>query len=96
MLFRSCMGMGLPVLHGVAGESAEIVEREGVGRIFEPENVDQLVQALMLMRDDAAARAAFQRNGPEAARRYDRQNLALEMLRAVEQVAWQTAATGRR
>ena len=56
-----CMGMGLPVLHGVAGESAEIVEREGVGRVFEPENVDQLVQALMLMRDDAAARAALDR-----------------------------------
>jgi hypothetical protein len=33
-----CMGMGLPVLHGVAGESADIVERERVGLVFEPEN----------------------------------------------------------
>ena len=28
-----CMGMGIPVLHGVAGESAEIVEREGCGQV---------------------------------------------------------------
>jgi glycosyltransferase involved in cell wall biosynthesis len=33
-----CMGMGIPVLHGVGGESAGIVEREGVGVVFEPEN----------------------------------------------------------
>ncbi|HRR41618.1 MAG TPA: glycosyltransferase family 4 protein, partial [Syntrophales bacterium] len=34
-----CMGMGIPVLHGVAGESAEIVEKEGVGLTFTPEDV---------------------------------------------------------
>ena len=33
-----CVGMGIPVLLGVAGESAEIVEREGVGLLFEPED----------------------------------------------------------
>ncbi|MCB1815367.1 MAG: glycosyltransferase family 4 protein, partial [Candidatus Competibacteraceae bacterium] len=31
-----CMGMGIPVLHGVAGESAEIVQREDCGQVFEP------------------------------------------------------------
>jgi hypothetical protein len=30
-----CMGMGIPVLHGVAGESADIVEKEeGAGGYF--------------------------------------------------------------
>src|SRR5690606_11702410 len=36
-LFES-MGMGIPVLHGVEGESAAIVEQENVGLLFEPEN----------------------------------------------------------
>jgi glycosyltransferase involved in cell wall biosynthesis len=90
-----CMGMGIPVLHGVAGESAEIVEHEGVGRVFEPENVDQLVSELVRMRDDAALRAGCQRNGLAAARRYDRQTLALQMLGVVERAARQPAAGAR-
>ncbi len=81
-----CMGMGLPLLHGVAGESAEIVEREGVGRVFEPENVDQLVQHLLAMQQDVAAREAFRRNGLQAAQRYDRKALALQMLSVLERV----------
>lgn len=74
-----CMGMGLPVLHGVAGESAAIVEREQVGQVFESENAQQLVAGLLHMRDNPAAYADFQRNGLLAARRYDRKNLALQM-----------------
>jgi len=74
-----CMGMGLPVLHGVAGESAEIVVREQVGQVFESENAQQLVAGLLHMRDNPAAYADFQRNGLLAARRYDRKNLALQM-----------------
>ena len=74
-----CMGMGLPVLHGVAGESAEIVEREQVGQVFESENAQQLVAGLLHIRDNPAAYAYFQRNGLLAARRYDRMNLALQM-----------------
>ena len=81
-----CMGMGLPLLHGVAGESAEIVEREGVGRVFEPENVDQLVQHLLDMQGDAAAREGFRRNGLQAAQRYDRKALALQMLSVLDRV----------
>jgi glycosyltransferase involved in cell wall biosynthesis len=74
-----CMGMGLPVLHGVAGESAEIVEREQVGQVFESENAQQLVTGLLRMRDNPAAYAGFQRSGLLAALRYDRKNLALQM-----------------
>ncbi len=77
-----CMGMGIPVLHGVAGESAAIVEREHVGIAFEPENPTQLVQALLRMQAQPELRKAFQVAGPMAARRYDRAALA-ESLRAV-------------
>ncbi len=37
-----CMGMGIPVLHGVAGESAGIVTREEVGLVFPPEDAQAL------------------------------------------------------
>lgn len=76
-----CMGMGLPVLHGVAGESADIVRREQVGEVFESENAQQLVEGLLRMREQSATFAVYQRNGPAAAKRYDRKNLALAMLR---------------
>ena len=75
-----CMGMGLPVLHGVAGESAEIVRREQVGEVFESENAQQLVAGLLRMRDEPIAYASFQQNGLAAAQRYARRNLALQML----------------
>ena len=76
--------MGIPVLHGVAGESADIVEREGVGRVFEPENVQQLVQGLKDMRDDTAMRQSMKERGLQASLRYDRKNLGLEMLAVLE------------
>ena len=75
-----CMGMGIPVLHGVAGESADIVRREGVGLPFEPENVQALVEGLLRLKTDTELRARLAKAGPAAARRYDRGELALRML----------------
>jgi len=75
-----CMGMGLPVLHGVAGESADIVRREQVGEVFESENAQLLVDGLLRMRDQSDTFATYQRNGLVAAKRYDRKNLAQAML----------------
>lgn len=78
-----CMGMGLPVLHGVAGESADIVRREQVGEVFESENAQQLVAGLLRMRDQPDTFASYQRNGLAAAKRYDRKNLAQTMLQVL-------------
>jgi glycosyltransferase involved in cell wall biosynthesis len=75
-----CMGMGLPVLHGVAGESADIVVREQVGEVFESENAPQLVAGLLRMRDQPVACARYQQHGLAAATLYDRKHLALKML----------------
>lgn len=79
-----CMGMGLPVLHGVAGESARIVEREGVGIVFEPENVDQLVAALFRLAEEPDLRARLRAKALDAAHRYDRAELARQMLRSLQ------------
>ncbi len=79
-----CMGMGIPVLHGVAGESAEIVEREGCGQLFEPENADALSRGLLMLKVDGALRDGYRQKGLSAAGRYDRKELALSMLCEIE------------
>jgi len=79
-----CMGMGIPVLHGVAGESAAIVEKEGVGLVFEPENAVELCEKLEALRQDKALYRRFHENCLAAARRYDRAALARRMLGILE------------
>lgn len=75
-----CMSMAIPVLHGVQGESADIVEREGIGLLFEPENSDELINALQRLADDRELLATFKSNGPLCIQRYNRTSLAAEML----------------
>ncbi len=85
-LFES-MGMGLPVLHGVEGESADIVRDEHAGIPFEPENVDELVAALRRLKDNPAELGQFKASCLKGAQNYDRTNLALKMMRILEDVA---------
>lgn len=75
-----CMGMGVPVLHGVPGESADIVRREGVGEVFESSNAPQLVEALLRLRSEPDRHARYQASGPVAGRKYNRTDLACQML----------------
>lgn len=82
-IFES-MGMAIPVLHGVLGESADIVEREDVGLVFEPEDPAALALALRRLAEDANLFRRLREHGPVAARRYDRDRLAMSMLSAIE------------
>lgn len=75
-----CMGMGLPVLHGVAGESAGIVSSEEVGIVFEPENANELLSALEKLQRDPELHAAYREKCVAAAAHYDRCALAQRML----------------
>jgi glycosyltransferase involved in cell wall biosynthesis len=89
------MGMGIPVLHGVAGESSEIVKRERVGLVFEPENAKALCDALMALANSETMRDEFRVNCVAAARRYDRGALARRMLEILDAaLASQAATTG--
>jgi glycosyltransferase involved in cell wall biosynthesis len=83
-LFES-MGMGLPVLHGVEGESARIVRDENAGIPFEPENADALVAALRRLKENPAELAQFKASCLKGAQNYDRTNL--KMMRILEGVA---------
>jgi glycosyltransferase involved in cell wall biosynthesis len=75
-----CMGMGIPVLHGVSGESAGIVQREACGVTFEPENADQLVQSLLDLQSNPGQLNQLSEAGVLAATSYDRSVLARKML----------------
>jgi glycosyltransferase involved in cell wall biosynthesis len=78
-----CMGMGVPVLLGVQGESEEIVKRHDVGIVFEPENPGELVNCIFRLQDEPLLSARLSRNGSEAARHYDRKALAQRMLEII-------------
>ncbi len=78
-----CMGMGLPVLHGVAGESADIVRTENMGIVFEPENAVHLVAHMKALRQNRESCENYRSNSLAAAKKYDRTALAMKMLKLV-------------
>lgn len=82
-----CMAMGLPVLHGVEGESAAILNREGAGECFEPENAEALATALLRLCRDRKTLSEYREKAVAGAPRYDRANLAMDMLTVLENVA---------
>jgi glycosyltransferase involved in cell wall biosynthesis len=79
-----CMAMSIPVLHGVQGESASIVETEDVGLLFEPENPGALIQGLRRLANDQLLLSRYRSNGPIAAKHYDRVALATNMQKIIE------------
>lgn len=81
-----CMGMAIPVLHGVPGESAEIVRREDVGEVFESSNAAQLEEALVRLRTEPERMARYRLNGPVAGRKYNRTDLAHKMLEILKKL----------
>ena len=85
-----CMGMGIPVLHGVAGESAGIVTREEVGLVFPPEDAQALRDGVLRLAEDQVLYQRLRANCLAAAPRYERATLAREMLEVLETVAGKT------
>lgn len=76
-----CMAMGIPVLHGVLGESAEIVENNQVGFVFEPENEQQLYELLIKLKENTDNFQKFQKQAITASKKYDRSVLAGQFLK---------------
>ncbi|MFC5385294.1 glycosyltransferase family 4 protein [Aquamicrobium segne] len=82
-LFES-MAMGIPVLLGVRGESAEIVKKQQAGLTFEPENAEELRSHLVHLAENDEFRARLRGNAIEGAKEYDRKYLADQMLRLIK------------
>jgi glycosyltransferase involved in cell wall biosynthesis len=87
-----CMAMGLPVLHGVEGESAEIVRTEGVGESFEPDNAAALAEALVRLSQNPATLAGYRQKALAAAPKYDRSTQAHLMLDVLKGAAGRAVA----
>jgi glycosyltransferase involved in cell wall biosynthesis len=85
-----CMGMGLPVLLGVAGEAQEMVERHEIGLPFPPEDAESLVEGIATLFSDKELMERLRANATNTAPDYDRGRLAERMLRELE------AASGHR
>jgi glycosyltransferase involved in cell wall biosynthesis len=54
-IFES-MAMRQPIILGVAGESAGLIQESGAGIVIEPENVEQLTASLLRLADSKALR----------------------------------------
>ena len=79
-----CMAMGVPIVHGVMGESAEMVKSLGVGICVEPENVDEILETILYLRENPDLMKELSRKGPIAAVKFDRKKLAMTMLSKLE------------
>ncbi len=78
-----CMGMGLPVLHGVEGESAEIVKHFDMGMTFEPESIDDLFIKISLLVSSPKMLIKFKANSLKASEYFERKRLAREMVEEI-------------
>lgn len=75
-----CMAMGVPILHGVVGESAKIIEENKVGILVEPENSKSIAERLIAIKDDRELLAHLAQKASKSKVKYDRKKLASEML----------------
>ncbi|HEX4939035.1 MAG TPA: glycosyltransferase, partial [Candidatus Kapabacteria bacterium] len=82
-LFES-FAMNKPIILGVEGESARIVEESRAGLCIEPENADALAQAVVRLADDRTAYAAMASCGKDyVERHFDRDVLAQRFADAI-------------
>lgn len=80
------MGMGIPILQTVQGESAEIVIGAGAGIVVEPENPKIFYNQLLKLSQNPDLLKAMSRNGQHASVNYDRKRLAKNMRSVMESV----------
>ena len=82
-IFES-MGMGIPLVHGVLGESAEIIEDESIGWVVQPEDSDQMTKTLLEAYENGDTLKAMSLNCQTAAKKYERGAMARAMLTIIE------------
>ncbi|MCP4410618.1 MAG: glycosyltransferase family 4 protein [Gammaproteobacteria bacterium] len=82
-----CMAMGIPILHGVRGESADIVKKSDVGLVFAPEDAQALYEHIITLKENNELRKRLQVNCISESKKFDRTELAANMLQKIEEVA---------
>lgn len=76
-----------PILLGVEGQAAEILEGHGAGIAFTPEDMESLLSAIRRISSDDALYARLQQGCRALAADYDRDRLASAMLAILKDVA---------
>ena len=81
------MAMGRPILCSVDGECREIVEQAGSGVYVEPENVEQMVETILNLKQKRGVLEAMGKNGRSFVERfYNRDVLAEKYLKLLKEV----------
>jgi glycosyltransferase involved in cell wall biosynthesis len=75
--------MQKPTLLGVRGQAQQIIEKDGAGICFEPENEDDFIEKLLILRDKKVY-LKCQEGCLVLAKRYDRKKLANKMLTVIK------------
>lgn len=86
-IFEAC-AMRKPILLGVEGQAQEIVEEFSAGVVFEPENREDFLLKLALIKEDHDLYRSLQQGCSRLAEAYDRKMLAKKMLILLEKVAF--------
>ena len=79
-IFES-MGMGIPIIHGVLGESADIIRDESIGWGIHPENPEKMANTVLEAYSKEDLRLSMVRNCELAAKKYERRSMAKKMLK---------------
>jgi len=74
------MAMGVPILHGVQEESANIIESEDFGVCFVSEDSEDLTSKILALVKDKQIISEKKMNCISVAKKYDRSNLAKNFL----------------
>jgi glycosyltransferase involved in cell wall biosynthesis len=86
-MFES-MAMERPIVLGVRGQAREILEAAGAGIPVEPENADDLLQAILRLASDETACRNMGESGAKYVRRhYDRRDIAKRYWGLLQEVA---------
>ncbi len=75
-----------PILLGVEGESQQIIEQFNAGLCFEPENKQDFIKKLMILKNDAESYKKYQQGCELLATKFDRKVKAIDMLNVIKRV----------
>ena len=80
------MGMGIPLVHAVEGESAELVRRAESGICVPSEDPQKLADAILLLKSDKTLFNKLKKKSLLSASQYSRDKLASDLLASLEEV----------
>lgn len=84
-IFES-MAMGIPIIHGVEGESSNLIKNHKVGLTFEPQNHEDLYQKIQKIISNQNMISEYKLNAIKTAKKFDRKILAKKMYLEIKKI----------